>query len=86
MSCCKIMNKAAIPSLVITNLMVLKTKITYIQTKNSMKMPVVSKRNKYYSFNKKKFTNIEISASVVAKEDPQARTVGGRVVHDGSQL
>ena len=23
---------------------------------------------------------------VVAKEDPQARTVGGRAVHDGSQL
>ena len=41
MSCCKMMKKAAIPSFVITNLIVLKTKITYIQTKNSMKVPIV---------------------------------------------
>ena len=46
MSRCKIMNKAAIPSLIVTNLIVLKTKITYIQTKKSMKAPTVSKRNK----------------------------------------
>ena len=38
------MKKAAIPSLVITNLFVLKTKITYIQTKNSMKVPIVYKK------------------------------------------
>jgi len=46
MSCYKIMNKAALPNLIITNLTVLKTKITYIQTKNSMKAPIVSKRYK----------------------------------------
>ena len=33
----------------------------------------------------KKFTN-RAYLYVVAKEDPQAGTVGGRVVHDGSQL
>ena len=54
MSCCKIMKKAAIPSLIITNLIVLKTKITYIQTKKSMKAPIVSKRNKYAAKDKKK--------------------------------
>ena len=32
------MNKAATPSLVITNLIVLKTNITYIETKNFMKV------------------------------------------------
>ena len=39
-------------------------------------------------FNKKlikKFTNREY-LHVVAKEDPQVGTVGGHVVHDGSQL
>ena len=40
MSCSKIMSKAAIPSLIITNLIALKTKIAYIQTKKSMKAPI----------------------------------------------
>ena len=48
-SCFKIMNKAVMPSLIITKLFVLKTKITYIQTKKSMKAPIVSKRNKMCS-------------------------------------
>ena len=76
------MKKAPIPSLVITNLIVLKTKITYIQTKNSMEVPIVSGLFVTVSI-KKIFTN---DLHVVAKEDPRARTVDGRVVQDGSQL
>ena len=48
-SCFKIINKGAMPSLIITKQLVLKTKITYIQTKKSMKAPIVSKRNKMCS-------------------------------------
>ena len=45
MSCCKMMKKAAIPSLAITNLIMLKTKITYVQTKHSMKVPINNNNN-----------------------------------------
>ena len=38
-----------------------------------------------YSFNKKNSLTLKY-LHVVAKEDPWARTVDGRVVHDGSQL
>ena len=48
-SCFKIINNAAMPSLIIIKLIVFKTKITYIQTKKSMKAPIVSKRNKMCS-------------------------------------
>ena len=49
-----VMNKAAIPSLIITNQIVLKTKITYIQTKKSIKAPIVSKTEIKYAAKGKK--------------------------------
>ena len=53
-----------------------------------MGQPIDSKKRKVVAscFHKTKNSLTLKYLHVVAKEDPQARTVGGRVVHGGSQL
>ena len=54
MTCCKIMNKAVILSVIITNLIELKTKVTFIQSiKKTMEAPIVFKEIKYAAKDKK---------------------------------
>ena len=58
---------------------ILVTEVVLLQT---MKLP---NETVCYSFNKKYSLTLKY-LHLVAKEDPRARTVDGRVVHDGSQL
>ena len=50
MSCCKIMNKKAIPNPIITNLIVLRSQRSHsYKLKKSIKAPIASKRNQMCS-------------------------------------
>ena len=60
------MNKAAMPSLIIPKLIVLKTKISYIQTKKSVKASIVSKGIKYAAKDKKDVSFFFLHPSIVS--------------------
>ena len=61
---------------------ILVTEVVLLQT---MKLPTATA---CYSFNKKNNNNSPTQKYLheADKEDPQGRTVGGRTVHNGSQL